>query len=133
MDEPEVREVIINARIVTPDNGKIDERTRRRIQESDISEKEVLYPYFNVEFKKYDPFPTEACVEELQVSIEESVVSDDQLVKLAEEYDTEDIVRADPVGDKETESFEVGKAFVDSDGESSMIAIDLSIFHEVLG
>lgn len=132
MDEPDVREVIVKAKMVTPDSSKIDERTRKKIEDSDISEKNVLYPYFNVEFKTYNPFPNEECVEELQVSIEESIISDDQMMKLADRYSTGDVIDADPVGEKETESFEVGKAFVDKNGESSMIAIDLTVFEEVL-
>lgn len=132
MGKTDLREVIVKAKIVTPDNRRMDEKTRKRIQNSNISSKDVLYPYFTVQFKTYDPFPKQECIEELQMSIEESVVSGDQLASLVDRYSTEDVINADPVGKEETETFRIGKAFLDEKGDGSMTAIDLSVFQEVL-
>jgi hypothetical protein len=127
-----VRKAIIKGQMVTSESDKIDERIKRKASLSNIQQENIIYPHFKIEFNTYDPFPSSECVEELQSSIEECVISEEQLMYIADNYSSRDVLRADPVNEEETEFLNLGGAYIEESGNSSIVNVNLRKFEQIL-
>jgi hypothetical protein len=129
---PEIRKAIIKGQMVTDDSDKIDDQIKSEIVSSNIQKSDLIYPHFKIEFKTYDPFPTKNCVEELHESIKESIISGEQLFYIIDQYNSSDVLDSEPINKTETEIIKLGFGYIQKEGNSSMVRVNLREFENIL-